>query len=216
MDIRNFIKTNRLFLAALLIIIVIIVVMLSLQGPDISYKLGSDKVPGLLAGKSNFIDPVSLYKQLSSKSSNAVIIDIRSSDEFGKGHIEKAVNIPVRDLLENHSLHFFRELARSNTEVIMYGETQLQANGPWLLLRQVGIENVKVLQGGYSVYKDFPMPDSLIINSSNLWNVEMSQIDTAAFAKINPAKTVGGNQDDQKSAEKVVPVKKVTSSGGGC
>ena len=36
----------------------------------------------------------------------------------------------------------------------LYGEDQLQANGPWMLFRQVGFENVKILLGGFQYYAE--------------------------------------------------------------
>jgi hypothetical protein len=40
-------------------------------------------------------------------------------------------------------------LAGQSVQIILFAEDQQAANGPWMLLRQVGIDNVKVLMGGF-------------------------------------------------------------------
>jgi rhodanese-related sulfurtransferase len=146
-----------------------------------------------------------------------VLVNIRSTDEFAKGHIEKALNIPVRELLQNRSLVFFRELKKTNTTAVLYGEDQLQANGPWLLLKQVGVNNVKVLQGGYAFYKTLPLADSLAKLRMADWNIESPQIDTSELTKYGQISgIVTSIQSGKKAPEKVIPVKKKGSTGGGC
>lgn len=215
MDIKNFIKTNRWFLAALLTIIVIIVVILSLRAPAVDYKVETGKVSILLKEKNSLVNPIELFKSLSQKSQNAILVDVRSGDEFAKGHIENAISLPTRELLETRSLTLFRESKKSGKEIILYGNTQLEASGPWLLLRQVGFDNIKMLQGGYSFFKTLPLSDSLLNVDRGAWDVELSQVYTSAFKKVN-TEPVKAMIKATPKAEKVIPVKKTGSTGGGC
>ena len=216
MNIKTFLKTNRLFLAALLLLIVIISVLLNLRTPSVSYRMSPDKLAAMLADSGNQVSPLILYEQLSKNNSNTIPVDIRSTDEFTKGHIEKAVNIPVRELLQKRSISFFRELKKANSIAILYGEDQLQASGPWMLLKQVGIENIRVLQGGYAFYNTLPLPDSLIkIRTADL-RVEVPQIDTSRFRKPGQITSIVSPSEGKKAPEKVIPVKKKGSTGGGC
>jgi rhodanese-related sulfurtransferase len=216
MKIKKFIKTNWIFLAALLLILVIIIILLSLRTPSVAYKVNPEKVAAMLTDSGNQVSPLSLYQELTNKKSNPIVIDVRSSDEFAKGHIENAVNIPVRELLQNRSLSFFKELKKSNTTSILYGEDQLQANGPWMLLKQVGFDNIKVLQGGYTFYKTLPLPDSLMKLRMAELNIEMPQLDTTQFRKPGQNATAAIKSAERKTPEKVIPVKKQGSTGGGC
>jgi rhodanese-related sulfurtransferase len=216
MKIKKFIRTNWIFLAALLLILVIIVVLLGLRAPSVAYRINPEQVAAIVADSGNQVSPVRLYEELTNKKSNPIVVDIRSSDDFAKGHIEKAVNIPVRELLQPRSLSFFKELKKTNAFAILYGEDQLQAGGPWLLLKQVGFDNIKVLQGGYSFYKTLPLPDSLMKVRMAELNIEMPQIDTMQFRKPGVGATTLTKSADKKSPEKVIPVKKQGSSGGGC
>jgi len=218
MNLKKFIRTNRLFLAALLFLIVIIAILLSLRVPTVTYRVNPDKVSAMLAESGNQMSPLSLFGLLSKNPTGIVVVDIRSSDEYSKGHIENALNIPVKELLQNRSVTFFQELEKSSTPAILYGNDQLQANGPWLLLQQLGIENVKVLQGGYAFYKTLPLADSLLQKSEFEWNVELTRIDTSEYLKVGNEKVVAASSENsaRKTPEKVVPVKKPVSGGGGC
>jgi rhodanese-related sulfurtransferase len=216
MKIKKFIKTNWIFLSALLLILAIIVVLLSLRAPSVAYRVSPEKVAAMLTGSENQVSPVTLYNELTNKKSNPVVIDVRSSDDYAKGHIENAVNIPVRELLQNRSLSFFKELKKINTIAILYGEDQLQANGPWMLLKQVGFDNIKVLLGGYTFYKTLPLPDSLMMVRMAELNVEMPQLDTTQFRKQGLGATTDIKSVVKKTPEKVIPVKKQGSTGGGC
>ena len=122
----------------------------------------------------------------------------------------------MRELLQKRSLALFQELKSSKTEAIFYGADQLEANGPWMLMKQLGFDNLKVLQGGYSFYKTLPLSDSLMKVQAGSWLAENPAINIESFK-------AGGNQAGSKAepvadkkAEKVVPVKKSAARGGGC
>jgi rhodanese-related sulfurtransferase len=212
---KNFIKKNWIFLSALLAVIVIIAILASTGKPSLNYKLSPQEVIKTLSDNNNQVSPLALYDQVKKGDKSQVLVDVRNSDEFAKGHIENAVNLPVLDIFSKNSLKFFNELADSKQPVILYGNDQLQANGPWMLLKQVGFDNIKVMQGGYDFYKLLPMSDSLMKARNICWKAELPAIDTAAFntkAAVPEAATPAA----EKKPAKVVPVKKAASSGGGC
>jgi len=59
-------------------------------------------------------------------------------------------NIPVSEILEEESISFFQEMKKDSVIVILFGQDQLDANGPWMLLCHLGLDNVKILLGGYN------------------------------------------------------------------
>jgi rhodanese-related sulfurtransferase len=213
---NKFIKENWIFLSALLAVIVIIAILSSTGKPQINYRLSPQEVFKTLSDKSNQVSPLAVYDQVKKGNKSQVLVDVRNSDEFAKGHIEGAVNIPVLELLQKRSLSFFKELNGSKQVAILYGEDQLQANGPWMLLKQIGFENIKVLEGGYAFYKTLPLPDSLLKIKEADWKVETQQIDTSQFGKHAQAASEAASATAKKAPEKVIPVKKKGSTGGGC
>jgi rhodanese-related sulfurtransferase len=214
---KKFIKKNAIFLAALLAVIVLITVLLVMGRPSVSYKISPKEITAVLSDSGNRVSPVDLFNQQVKADKSYVLVDIRNSDEYAKGHIDHSVNIAALELFQNRSVSFFKELRKTGQAAILYGEDELQANGPWMLLKQVGFDHVKILQGGYSFYKKLPLSDSLLKASEPEWKAELPATDPAAFAKAGqPAAGQTGTQPVQKQKEKVIPVKKTGASGGGC
>jgi 3-mercaptopyruvate sulfurtransferase SseA len=97
--------------------------------------------------------------------------------------------------------------------VVLYGDDQLQANGPWMLFRQVGFDNVKILIGGYQYY------------SRHKENLAASKNDSALIFEIprydfeKTAKQSSQNLDNNPLEKKSIVVErkqKSGSAGGGC
>ncbi len=213
---KKFIKKNALFLSALVVVIIIILIIAISNRPSVTYKMTKDNLVTLLKDSSQLISPVELDALLEQKKGTLVMVDIRSFEEYSKGHIKESVNIPVMNLLDKNALSFFDELSSKGQEAILYGDDQLQANGPWLLLKQVGVKNVKILQGGYQLYKLLPLNDSLTSITKHLVWVERSIIDTSALRKKTTLVSLPVAGKPKAEKEKVIPVKKEESGGGGC
>ena len=89
---------------------------------------------------------------------NYFIIDVREPDEYAADHIENAVNIPLRSLLQDPSL-----LPESKTTpILLYCHTQKRATHALVVLRELGYSNVWNLEGGWAAYQEWtannPMP----------------------------------------------------------
>ena len=80
--------------------------------------------------------------------SNALIVDVRSPDEFGQGHIPGAVNLPLEELRTRRS-----ELPRDRECWLVCGVGQRAYYGLRALM-QYGL-NVKILSGGMKTYHTF-------------------------------------------------------------
>lgn len=86
------------------------------------------------------------------------IIDVREPDEFAAGHIDGAVNMPLRELLAHMS-----ELPESKTTpILVYCHTQKRATHALVILREMGYTNVWNLEGGWAAFEEWiqhnPMP----------------------------------------------------------
>lgn len=77
-------------------------------------------------------DPMFLIHELKKNKMELVLIDIRSKEEYKKGHIKKAFNLPVVEekknqdgfgIDENKLLYDLNKLASKSTTVIIYGQT---------------------------------------------------------------------------------------------
>lgn len=87
-----------------------------------------------------------------------IIIDVREPDEFAAGHIEGAINIPLRELL-----HHLDELPSSKTApILVYCHSQKRATHAIVILHELGYLKAYNLEGGYEAYvnwmKNNPLP----------------------------------------------------------
>ncbi len=136
-----------------------------------------------------------------------VLLDVRTPEDYIVGHIRGAVNVPMHDLLGKENLSRLKEEAGKT--FIIYSDDEVNGCGPWMLLRQLGYENVKVMLGGYDFYvTGKPLPSEV---EGKCYD-EHPRYDYAKFFKQ------GGqmNLPEKKAPKIVVPrrKKKVVASGG--
>lgn len=86
------------------------------------------------------------------------ILDVREPDEFEAGHIDNAVNIPLREITQN-----LDQLPDGKSyPILVYCHTQKRATHALVVLRELGYTNVFNLEGGIEAYNDWttnnPLP----------------------------------------------------------
>lgn len=214
---KEFVKKNIIALLALLIVVITVAAVAIRNAGQVEYKGDLKHALALLNSGEGEISPAELQQMLQDKTKTVVPVDIRSEIEFSRGHIEGAVNIPAYDLLGKRSLRFFKKLSKDNGMAVLYANTQSEANGQYLLLKQVGIENAGILQGGYLLCAQMPLADSLMKAKIPVWAAELCRIDTLAMKapKADKTNAVTATKQD-KPKQTVTPVKKQASTGGGC
>jgi len=191
-----FIKSNKLWLSLLGLAVVIVFLGFLFRPKTIDFKVSTDEAVKLMSEPQMSVSNSDLAgKQL---------IDIRPADLFAQGHPENAISIPVRNLLDEESLELFDRLKDNGQTAVLYGSDELQTTAPWLLLQQLGYQNIKIMKGGYTPNNEFKEP---VLSST-----EAMTLDTAAM-KTKPVKTL---ETEKKKPQAVVPVRKEASSGGGC
>jgi rhodanese-related sulfurtransferase len=214
---KDFIKKNIIALLALLVVIIVIATAAIKNAGQIGYKTDIKTALNMLSNDKGEVSPATLQQMLQDKSKTIVPVDLRSEIDFSRGHIEGAVNIPVYDLLGKRSMRFFKKLANENGISVLYSTTQSEANGSYLLLKQVGCDNISILQGGFDLYSKMPLPDSVLNAKIPVWAMENCRIDITALktpdaGKDNPNTAAPSDKPKQK----VIPAKKAGSTGGGC
>ena len=208
-------KTSRLTITVIIIVLVIITGLITFRRPDVKYTLSPAESLALKNNPALFITPDQADALLKNSPGKVIFIDVRNSIAFDRGHVKNAVNIPVRELFAKKNITALHDIEKAGQIAVMYGETQQQASGPWLMLRQTGNKNALLFTGSYAQL-DLANADSLTRILPQL--SETSLVDTAALNMLSsPAKggkdAVKGVKADKKT---VAPVKKAASSGGGC
>ena len=207
-------KTNRLTMIVSAILLVIITGLISFRRPDVKYVLSPAESLTLLSDPALVVTPDQFALMVKDSSGKTVYIDVRNSIAYERGHISNAINIPVRELFSRKNKAFFKEIEKSGQSAILYGETQQQANGPWLMLHQTGFKNVKLFTGNYAQL-NIEKADSLTKILPQL--SETPLIDISALKLISAPADKSSEASSGKAVKKTVsPVKKTSSSGGGC
>lgn len=206
-------KNNSLLIGAIVFLVVILIGFLSSKSPEYPYQLTVSETLSQVLSLEDEVFPEDVSYILED-SSNTIFVDVREPSEFVKGHIEGALNIPTHSIIKDEYLPIFMD-KDSSQQVILYGKNQLQANGPWMVLKQLGAKNIKVLLGGYNYYANNsldpydmpPIPEYL---------AEEPQYDYKTIVEETPG--LGDVSVDIDGPEKVVPVRKnkARKIEGGC
>jgi rhodanese-related sulfurtransferase len=208
-------KTNRLTITVIIIVLLIITGLITFRRPDVKYALSPSESLALLNDPALVITPAQADALLKDSTGQTVFIDVRNSIAFEREHVKNAINIPVRELFAKKSKTSLRDIEKARQIVVLYGETEQQANGPWLMLRQTGFKNVLLFTGNYAQL-DLANSDSLTGLFPQL--SETPFIDTAALKAISTPAVNAKDAAQPANARKkaVAPVKKSGSTGGGC
>jgi len=199
---------KKTVITMVIFVVVIIAGLLTLTNPRLKYALTPEQTVLLAVSDNGGISPDKLDNILTGSTVNAEVIDIRNHYEFARGHIPGAKNISAVELLEKDNIKWLKELQKDGFLVIIYGEDQMQANGPWMVFRQLGFSNVNVLLGGYQYYLAFKN------QKAKTYSPDKAEFKYAEVAKVSSV----GNETN-KPAKKTTIIrrkKKGAAVAGGC
>ena len=196
---NSFLKNNTTWLGLLGLAVLIVILAFIFKPKAPEYQISASQSLKLINDPSLQVN----VKDIAGKQ----IIDIRSAELFAQGHPKNAINIPLRNLLNEESTALFDKLLKNRTETIICGTDELQATAPCLLLHELGYQNLKILKGGFTSTNEF--------KESPLSTTEASVLDISVL-NAKPVLDASGTKADQKKHESILPVRKAGSSGGGC
>ena len=79
------------------------------------------------------------------------IVDVREPDEYAAGHIEGAINIPLRELTQ----HLGELPANTSAPIVVYCHSARRSVHALVVLRELGYRRVYNLKGGYEAYEEY-------------------------------------------------------------
>ncbi|MDN3644518.1 rhodanese-like domain-containing protein [Lutimonas halocynthiae] len=202
-------KTKRISISAVLFLLVVVISLLTFRKPQYSFTNNTAKTLEFISNKS-YILSISEFEQIKDQAS--VIIDVRSNFDFSKGHIEKAINIPLSQLLDKSSIDLLTGSSSQNP-AILYGKTPEEANAAFMLLYQLGNEDIKVLS--VATYYD---DKQFHVKNIEIGKAKVNYATTMEKAMIQPVKKVVVKPAPKPVKKKVVvqPKKKKKMPEGGC
>ncbi len=200
-------KTKRISISAVLFLLVILIGVLSFRKPKYVFeKDTATTLQKIMEG--DYILTLDEFNSLDQ--SQYDLFDIRSNFEYSKGHFKNAVNISIHQAFEDSTTKLLRGLKNGDKTIIIYGENPDEADSVWMLLYQLGYENVKIL----CVETEYTESKFQIKN----YDLEKPSVNYAQV--MAKAQSFSGNvSEPKKSAPKKVlprPKKKKRVAEGGC
>lgn len=103
--------------------------------------------------KFGFISPLLAVTKMNSE--NTVVIDVRENDEFNKGHIEGAVNLPLSKIKD----HTASLDAYKTNQVLVVCQEGTRSSTAGKVITHAGLKDVFVITGGMQAWQeDYKLP----------------------------------------------------------
>ena len=110
---------------------------------------------GILKSKKNDIKAHDVFELINNKSETEfIILDVRSSDEFYEGHIERAKNI------DYNSKNFQEKVGNldKNSKYIVYCHSGMRSSRAVKVMKKLGFTDVQNLSGGIRKWRGKNLP----------------------------------------------------------
>lgn len=199
-------KVKRISISSVLFILAVIIGLLAYERPENPYAMNTKKALENLVSTDYVISTSHLQDP------DIALVDVRTPYEFEKGHLDNAINIPTPDILKEENKAIFQELKDSNKLTVLYGKDLEEANLPFLLLYQLGYDNLRIL----SVENSY-LQNKLVTKDSD---IEKPVADIQAFIdkSVKDAEVKVEVKEKVPVPKKVIPVikKKKRPVEGGC
>lgn len=203
-------RTKRITIGVFAFLAVIIIGALNIKKPTEVYQLTAQQMNEelILVYQVTPEEAVDLLKDTIS----TIFVDIRSIYDYEKGKLGNAINIPIPMLLNEDNKKLFETWKKDSVTVVLYGNDQLQANAPWMMMYQLGYTNTATLMGGKN-YMDLQIAGLLTENST--YETEYPAVDFKGILdKASAGQETVTTQDPKKTV--VVRKKKKKAAEGGC
>lgn len=207
---------KRLTIALLFFLVIIIIGLITVRKPAYTFNASAGEMIESILSMADEITPEEVIYYVEENDPSFAFIDIRNPYDFIRGHIENAVNIPLTDLLSDKTLEKFDQYAIDSITVVLYGNNQTDANGPWMMLKQLGYSDIKLMLGGYDYYSKEPSDFEEMVEIPGYY-VEDPKYDIAGIL-LDTASFSANSEETSLPAEPVIPIrkKKKTVIEGGC
>lgn len=135
-------KTKYILISAVLLLLVVFISVLTFKKPQQLFKKNASETLKEISNQNYILTQSALATM---DASQYMIIDIRSHYEYAKSHLKGAVNMPIPDILNENSNELLDQIKEKGQLAVLYGQNPDLANSAWMLLYQLGYENIKIL-----------------------------------------------------------------------
>lgn len=218
-DTSEFTKTNWITIGVIAALIVLVLSFIFLKTDKYTFKMPLNKELTEIKVASFQVAPQTVANAILNKDKSIILVDVRSQFDFAKGHLPEAKNIYKVNLMDDSNMDFFLALKETNKKAILYGGSASEANVPFMILKQMGIENISYLAVGYDDLKAGNWTE--IAANPAKFNDETAVVDFAKFISdanksSNKVNTTVAQPTISKPKVVVKPVKAEAATDEGC
>jgi len=134
-------KTKRISISAVIFLLVLVIALLTYKKPKYIFLKSSEQTLQETVQKKYLLG----QQEFNKDSSNFVLVDTRDLYEFNKSHLPNAVNIPLKDVLEETTIDYLETINDQGKSPVLYGTNPSEVVSVWMTLYQLGFEDTKVL-----------------------------------------------------------------------
>lgn len=209
-------RTKRLQIATLIFILIIALGFITLKKPKYEFQISPQQMGAIIADKTYDVYPDPSMKTMNFNDAGMIMVDVRYPSDYAQKHLGPAINIPVSDILLDDNIQLFKQWQADSQRVVLYSQNQLEANGPWMLLQELGYNNVYVLLGGMNCLNKMDT-NSYYEEQTPSYLVEEPKFDFGAYI-AGLQKNNGNKTTIQTKTKKILPIKrkKKATTEGGC
>lgn len=200
-------KTNRISIAAVLTILVVLIALLSYKRPKHIYDLNTKDTLEKVTNTNFLLNKDKL------DISNQILVDIRNRFDYERGHLEDAINMHIPEILDDENSNLLNDYKNTDKIIVFYGNSPTQALMPYMVMRQLGFENIKIL----SVALEYNQNKLIVLDTLPENNVaDVTGFIEESVKKSNIKEEVKTVQPVVKKPVVVQPKKKKRAPEGGC
>jgi len=172
-----------------------------------AYKENNAAVLETIAGHNHYIQPWQLEELIKTNQINShLIVDLRSNEEFNRGSLPGAVNIPLNNLLDQKSLKMIR---KASGDVLLISGDESHSAVASALLKSKGFTNSKVSATDYNYIRqnvlDHFQPASAFSVAEKAW------FDYPRFFR-----NTGSAEEQRPSVKPKIIQTEIVKTKGGC
>lgn len=134
-------RTKRISISTVVFILILVIGVLTFKMPTNVYKKTKAETLAMLKTNEYLVAHANIDR------TNSVLIDIRDKFDYSINHLENALNIPTSEILNVNSISLFDQLRDQGKTAILYGKNPDDANSAYMVLFQLGYDNLKILNG---------------------------------------------------------------------
>jgi rhodanese-related sulfurtransferase len=206
-------KFWKITVILILLVIIVSVVIAVFKKQTVEYALSPDQIKDEILNQQGMVTPHEVWQIIEEKRPGYQFIDIRDEYAYSRGFIGNAINVSPNEILLKDFLEQLTSFRADSVVVIIYGSDFSDANGPWMILKQLGFSDICILMGGYDQYKWGMINPGM--RDSGEYSLEVLQHDIPAILARGGSKVIPRDSSDIREMLPVRRKKKVVT-GGGC